>query len=127
NQSVLKSYALSDNSQQKDTQPPLNIQPIIELITLPTTIHAEENNNDQAEDARFEPYEFINPFCTPTKYHPLEQVRGNPSKPVQTRRKLSTDPEMWMFALTMSTDETSNIKETMADHAWIEAMQEEIP
>ncbi|GJZ94467.1 retrovirus-related pol polyprotein from transposon TNT 1-94 [Tanacetum coccineum] len=30
----------------------------------------------------------------------LEQVRGNPSKPVQTRRQLATNPEMCMFALT---------------------------
>nr|GFB33724.1 retrovirus-related Pol polyprotein from transposon TNT 1-94 [Tanacetum cinerariifolium] len=32
--------------------------------------------------------------CRWTKDHPLEQVRGNPSRPVQTRRKLATDPEM---------------------------------
>nr|GEX40041.1 integrase, catalytic region, zinc finger, CCHC-type, peptidase aspartic, catalytic [Tanacetum cinerariifolium] len=32
--------------------------------------------------------------------HPLEQVRGNPSKQVQTRRQLATDLEMCMFALT---------------------------
>ncbi|GJS67350.1 retrovirus-related pol polyprotein from transposon TNT 1-94 [Tanacetum coccineum] len=29
-----------------------------------------------------------------TKDHPLEQVRGNPSKPVQTRQQLATDPKM---------------------------------
>ncbi|GJS65546.1 retrovirus-related pol polyprotein from transposon TNT 1-94 [Tanacetum coccineum] len=51
-----------------------------------------------------------------TKDHPLEQVRRNPSKPVQTRRKLSTDPDICMFSLTVST----------ADHAWIEAMQDEL-
>ncbi|GKD14306.1 retrovirus-related pol polyprotein from transposon TNT 1-94 [Tanacetum coccineum] len=61
-----------------------------------------------------------------TKDHPQEQVRGNPSKPVQTRRKLATDPEMCMFALTVSTTEPKNIKEAMADSAWIEAMQEEL-
>ncbi|GJT43383.1 retrovirus-related pol polyprotein from transposon TNT 1-94 [Tanacetum coccineum] len=33
---------------------------------------------------------------------------------------------MCMFALTMSTAEPKNIKEAMADHAWIEAMQEEL-
>nr|GEV66951.1 putative RNA-directed DNA polymerase [Tanacetum cinerariifolium] len=74
--------------------------------------------------------EFINPFCTPvqeivessprnidnsnmntfyqphdseyrwTKVHPLSQVHGNLSKPVQRRRQLATDPEMCMFALT---------------------------
>ncbi|GJY16723.1 gag-pol polyprotein [Tanacetum coccineum] len=100
--------------------------------------------------------EFTNPFCTPvqenaesssrnignsnvhtfnqpqdseyrwTKDHPLTQVRGNPSKPVQTRRQLATDPEMCMFALTVSIVEPKNIKEAMADSAWIEAMQEEL-
>nr|GEX88656.1 hypothetical protein [Tanacetum cinerariifolium] len=58
--------------------------------------------------------------------HPLEQVRGNPSKPMQTRRKLATDPKMCMFALTVSIVELKNIKEAMADSAWIEAMQEEL-
>ncbi|GJU04493.1 retrovirus-related pol polyprotein from transposon TNT 1-94 [Tanacetum coccineum] len=63
---------------------------------------------------------------------PLDQrssfrtVRGNPSKPVQTRRQLSTDPEMCMFALTVSTTEPKNIKEVMADHAWIQSMQGEL-
>ncbi|GJW66818.1 retrovirus-related pol polyprotein from transposon TNT 1-94 [Tanacetum coccineum] len=100
--------------------------------------------------------EFTNPFCTPiqeiaesssrnigtsnmhtfnqpqdfeyrwTKDHPLTQVRGNPSKPVQTRQQLATDPEMCMFALTVSIVEPKNIKEAMADSAWIEAMQEEL-
>nr|GFC98609.1 hypothetical protein [Tanacetum cinerariifolium] len=35
-----------------------------------------------------------------SKDHPLEQVRGNPCKPVQTRRQQSTDPKMRMFVLT---------------------------
>nr|GEZ81118.1 retrovirus-related Pol polyprotein from transposon TNT 1-94 [Tanacetum cinerariifolium] len=74
-----------------------------------TNANAKENNDNQVE------HEFTNPFCTPvqevaesssynignsnvhtfnqpqvseyrwTKDHPLEQVRGNPSKSVQTR------------------------------------------
>nr|GEV16711.1 retrovirus-related Pol polyprotein from transposon TNT 1-94 [Tanacetum cinerariifolium] len=60
------------------------------------------------------------------KDHPLEQVHENPSRPVQTRRKLATDLEMCMYALTVSTAEPKNIKELMADSAWIEAMQEEL-
>ncbi|GKC29499.1 hypothetical protein Tco_1036793, partial [Tanacetum coccineum] len=116
----------------------------------------EENNDNQAADTQFQHDEFINPFYTlvreiaesssrnidnsnmhtfyqphDSKYrgtndHPLEQVRGNPSKPVQTRRQLVTDPEMCVFALTVSTDELKNIKEAMADSAWIEVMQEEL-
>ncbi|GJX51559.1 hypothetical protein Tco_0278404 [Tanacetum coccineum] len=56
----------------------------------------------------------------------VEQVRGNPSKPVQTRRQLAIDPEMCMFTLTVSTAEPKNIKEAMAESAWIEATQEEL-
>ncbi|GJX71902.1 retrovirus-related pol polyprotein from transposon TNT 1-94 [Tanacetum coccineum] len=146
---VNKSSSPTDNSDQQDTQPSTNIHPT-------TNIHAEENNDNQAEDAQFQQDEFTNPFCTPvqdvaesslrnignsnlhtfnqpqdseyrwTKDHPLTQVRGNPSKPVQTRRQLATDPEMCMFALTVSTMEPKNIKEAMDDSAWIEAMQEEL-
>nr|GFB12988.1 hypothetical protein [Tanacetum cinerariifolium] len=61
-----------------------------------------------------------------TKDHPLEQVHGTPSRLVQKRRQLTTDPKMCMYALTVSTAESKNIKEAMADSAWIEAMQEEL-
>ncbi|GJR27516.1 retrovirus-related pol polyprotein from transposon TNT 1-94 [Tanacetum coccineum] len=129
--------------------------PLLEEYYNPTHGLAEENNNDQAPNASFQEAEFINPFCTRiqeigesssrnidntdvhsfqpqshdfrwTRDHPLEQVRGNPSMPVQTRRQLATDPEMCMFALTVSIVEPKNIKEAMADSAWIEAMQDEL-
>ncbi|GJV93600.1 retrotransposon protein, putative, ty1-copia subclass [Tanacetum coccineum] len=144
---VNKSSSPTDNSTQQDTLPSTNIHPTSEPST-PTNVHAEENNDDQAE--------FTNPFCTPvqeaaeyssrnfgnsnmhtfnkpkdfkyrwTKDHPLTQVRGNPSKPVQTRRQLPTDLEMCMFALTVSIAKPKTIKEAMADSAWIEAMQEKL-
>ncbi|GJZ06042.1 integrase, catalytic region, zinc finger, CCHC-type containing protein [Tanacetum coccineum] len=40
-----------------------------------------------------------------TKDHPLEQVIGNPSQLVRTRKRLDTDGEMCMFALSMSQNE----------------------
>ncbi|GKB86480.1 retrovirus-related pol polyprotein from transposon TNT 1-94 [Tanacetum coccineum] len=55
-----------------------------------------------------------------TKDHPLEQVIGNPSQSIRTRRQLETDGEMCMFALTVSRTEPKNIKEAMADSAWID-------
>nr|GEV92705.1 Gag-Pol polyprotein [Tanacetum cinerariifolium] len=61
-----------------------------------------------------------------TKDHTLEQVIGNPSQSVRTRRQLESDAEMCMFALTVSRTEPKNIKEAMADSAWIESMQEEL-
>nr|GEU60153.1 retrovirus-related Pol polyprotein from transposon TNT 1-94 [Tanacetum cinerariifolium] len=84
----------------------------------------ENNYDQAEEGEKLKDDEFTNPFCTPTqeavessshnigntnvptfnqphvseyrwtKNHPLEQVRGNPSRLVQTRRQLATDPEM---------------------------------
>ncbi|GJT59873.1 retrovirus-related pol polyprotein from transposon TNT 1-94 [Tanacetum coccineum] len=99
---VNKSSSPTDNSAPQDTHPSTNIHLTSEPST-PTNVHAEENNDNQAE--------FTNLFCTP---------------PMQTRRQLATDPEMCTFALTESTAEPKNIKESMADSAWIEAMQEEL-
>nr|GFA40071.1 hypothetical protein [Tanacetum cinerariifolium] len=138
------------------SNPSTNIQSTSTPSTY-TNVHAEKNNNNQAEEGeQLQDDEFTNPFCVPaqeeaessshnignsnvptfnqqqvseyrwTKDHPLEQVRGNPSRPVQTRRQLTTDPEMCMYALTVSTSEPKNIKEAMADSAWIEAMQEKL-
>nr|GEU53816.1 retrovirus-related Pol polyprotein from transposon TNT 1-94 [Tanacetum cinerariifolium] len=58
--------------------------------------------------------------------HPLEQVIGNPSQSVRTRRQLESDGEMCMFVLIVSHTKPKNIKEVMADSAWIESMQEEL-
>nr|GFA62240.1 hypothetical protein [Tanacetum cinerariifolium] len=42
----------------------------------------------------------ISAVNAPNQHHPLEQVIGNPSQPVRTRRRLESDAEMCMFALT---------------------------
>nr|GFB74276.1 hypothetical protein [Tanacetum cinerariifolium] len=108
------------------------------------------------ENAQVDDDEFINIFCIPvqhrgesssrhvdlsimhtfyqrhpfeyrwTKDHPLEQVIGNPSQSIRTRRQLESDGEMCVFVLIVSRTETKNIKEAMADSAWIESMQEEL-
>nr|GFB08240.1 putative LRR receptor-like protein kinase [Tanacetum cinerariifolium] len=84
----------------------------------------ENHNDQAEEGEQLQDDEFTNPLCAPaqkeaessshnignsnvptfnqpqvseyrwTKDHPLEQVHGNPSRPVQTRRQLATDPEM---------------------------------
>ncbi|GJV76713.1 retrovirus-related pol polyprotein from transposon TNT 1-94 [Tanacetum coccineum] len=103
----------------------INFDELMEVMMYDnnTSCLVEENNTDQAADAQFEAYEFINPFTPPG----TEAVKSSSMQMhVQTRRQLATDPEMCMFALTMSTADPKNIKEAMADHAWIEAMQEEI-
>nr|GFD01247.1 Gag-Pol polyprotein [Tanacetum cinerariifolium] len=66
--------------------------------------------------------EFTNPLCALTQ----EEAESSSHNIVQTRRPLVTDPEMYMYALTVITAKPKNNKEAMADSAWIEAMQEEL-
>ncbi|GJX47624.1 hypothetical protein Tco_0272814 [Tanacetum coccineum] len=61
-----------------------------------------------------------------TKNNPIEQVIGDPTKPVMTRNRLQTDAEVYIYALTVSTIEPKNIKEAMLDHILIESMQDEL-
>ncbi|GKC25116.1 gag-pol polyprotein [Tanacetum coccineum] len=61
-----------------------------------------------------------------TKNHLIEQVIGDPSKPVTTRRRLHTYAEVCMYALTLSTTKPKNIKDAMLDHSWFESMQDEL-
>nr|GEY47766.1 hypothetical protein [Tanacetum cinerariifolium] len=143
------------NQRQQQHTTPLNNQttpdPTCQVPTQAPTVASTENINQAEmveEYAQVENDQFINIFCTPTsshhveasnmhtfyqhhpsehrwmKDHPLEQVIRNPSQSVRTRRQLELDGEM--FALTVSRTESKNIKEAMADSAWIESMQEEL-
>nr|GFD21314.1 retrovirus-related Pol polyprotein from transposon TNT 1-94 [Tanacetum cinerariifolium] len=62
--SVNKSSSLTNNSNQQDTQPTMNIQPTSAPST-PTYVHADGNNNNQAKEEHLQDDEFTNPFCTP--------------------------------------------------------------
>ncbi|GJW68703.1 retrovirus-related pol polyprotein from transposon TNT 1-94 [Tanacetum coccineum] len=88
--------------------PPLgNIHSTYQTPTQVPTVSAPENiiqAETNTENAQFDNDEFINIFSTP----------------------LETDGKMCMFALTVSRTEPKNIKEAMADSAWIESMQEEL-
>ncbi|GKA59299.1 retrovirus-related pol polyprotein from transposon TNT 1-94 [Tanacetum coccineum] len=69
------------------------------------------------------PFELLSKW---TKNHPLENVIGNPSRLVFTRRQLETNA-MWCFFDTFLTSvEPKNYKEALLEFSWIDEMQEEI-
>ncbi|GJV53518.1 hypothetical protein Tco_1449259 [Tanacetum coccineum] len=112
-QNVVPSVEKTDSSNQGLE---FLFSPLLEEYYNPTHDQAEENNNDQAPNASFQEDNLSISFLDNrhdyrwTRDHPLEQVRRNPTMPVQTRRQLTTDPEMCMFTLTVSIVEPKNIK-----------------
>nr|GEY21321.1 hypothetical protein [Tanacetum cinerariifolium] len=118
------------------------------LISSPTASAV-----DNVPNAMFEGDLFVNPFATPstestvsstqyvnpsnmhtfyqlylydyqwTKDHPLEQVIGEPSRPVLTRSQLKTDGDMCIYALTISIMKPKSVKEALTDPAWIKSIR----
>ncbi|GKB93004.1 retrovirus-related pol polyprotein from transposon TNT 1-94 [Tanacetum coccineum] len=91
-----RSSSPTDNSAPQDIHPSTNIQPTSEPTT-PTNAHAKENSDNHEGDTE---HEFTNPFCTP-----VQEVNESSSRNIAKPK---------------------NIREAMADSAWIEAMQEEL-
>ncbi|GJT16890.1 retrovirus-related pol polyprotein from transposon TNT 1-94 [Tanacetum coccineum] len=132
NEVVSKPFAVSDKSNTTQStitpvaakEPPLIVHNTSNPTISTTQMHAEEDNNIQAADAVFNAYEFINPFAPATK------IGKSSSRQID----LSNMHEFYQiypsgnvfFALTVSKIKSKNIKEAMADHAWIDAMQEEL-
>nr|GEY23796.1 hypothetical protein [Tanacetum cinerariifolium] len=121
---VSKSFAVSAADtpyQRQNHTTPLNYH------TTPAPTYQGETSSRHVDSSNM--YTFYQRYPSEhrwTKDHPLDEVIGNPSQSVRTRRQLESDAEMCMFTVTMSRTEPKNIKEAMADSAWIETMQEEL-
>nr|GEY94959.1 retrovirus-related Pol polyprotein from transposon TNT 1-94 [Tanacetum cinerariifolium] len=61
-----------------------------------------------------------------SKDHPLDNVIGNPSRPVSTWKQLATDALWCLYSSVLSKIEPKNFKSTIIEDCWFQAMQDEI-
>ncbi|GJX14488.1 hypothetical protein Tco_0206246 [Tanacetum coccineum] len=85
------------------------------------TVASSQESSSNVQPAN-PPFEHLNRW---TKDHPLDNVIGNPSRPVSTRCQLQTDA-MWCFFDAFLTSVDKNFKDILLESSWIDAMQEEI-
>ncbi|GJV39440.1 integrase, catalytic region, zinc finger, CCHC-type containing protein [Tanacetum coccineum] len=69
------------------------------------------------------PHEHIRKW---TDSHPLDNIIGNPSRPVSTRKQLATDALWCFYNSVLSKVEPKNFKSAVTEDCWFQAMQEEI-
>ncbi|GKC88093.1 retrovirus-related pol polyprotein from transposon TNT 1-94 [Tanacetum coccineum] len=62
-----------------------------------------------------------------TDSHPLDNIIGNPSRPVSTRKQLATDALWCFYNSVLSKVEPKNFKSAVTEDCWFQAMQDEIP
>ncbi|GJX82480.1 retrovirus-related pol polyprotein from transposon TNT 1-94 [Tanacetum coccineum] len=58
--------------------------------------------------------------------HPLDNIIGNPSRPVSTRKQLATDALWCLYNSVLSKVEPKNFKSAITKDCWFQAMQDEI-
>ncbi|GJR17025.1 retrovirus-related pol polyprotein from transposon TNT 1-94 [Tanacetum coccineum] len=61
-----------------------------------------------------------------SKDHPLDNIIGNPSRPVSTRKQLATDALWCLYNSVLSKVEPKNFKSAIIEDCWFQAMQDEI-
>ncbi|GKB32282.1 retrovirus-related pol polyprotein from transposon TNT 1-94 [Tanacetum coccineum] len=61
-----------------------------------------------------------------SKDHPMDNIIGNPSRPVSTRKQLATDALWSFYNSVLSKVKPKNFKTAVSEACWFEAMQEEI-
>ncbi|GJR47695.1 integrase, catalytic region, zinc finger, CCHC-type containing protein [Tanacetum coccineum] len=61
-----------------------------------------------------------------SKDHPLDNIIGNPSRPVSTRKQLATDALWCLYNSVLSKVEPKNFKSAITEDCWFQAMQDEI-
>ncbi|GJS88821.1 retrovirus-related pol polyprotein from transposon TNT 1-94 [Tanacetum coccineum] len=93
--------------------------PLNEEYYTPAHGHAEENNNDQAPNASFQEDEFINPFCTR-----VQEIGEPSSRNIDNTDVHSFQPQSHDYRLSIF--EPKELKEAMANSAWIEGNADEL-
>ncbi|GJS90610.1 retrovirus-related pol polyprotein from transposon TNT 1-94 [Tanacetum coccineum] len=58
--------------------------------------------------------------------HPLDNIIGNPSLPVSTRKQLATDALWCLYNYVLSKVKPKNFKSAITEYCWFQAMQDEI-
>ncbi|GKC50217.1 retrovirus-related pol polyprotein from transposon TNT 1-94, partial [Tanacetum coccineum] len=66
------------------------------------------------------------PFVNWTDSHPIDNIIGNPSRPVSTRKQLATDALWCFYNSILSKVEPKNFQSAVTEDCWFQAMQDEI-
>ncbi|GKD59083.1 putative ribonuclease H-like domain-containing protein, partial [Tanacetum coccineum] len=104
---------------------PVDNDPFINVFALEPSFEASSSGDLSSAES---------PYVTQTlqhlgkwsKDHPLDNIIGNPSRPVSTRKQLATDALWCLYNSVLSKVEPKNFKSAITEDCWFQAMQDEI-
>ncbi|GKC28368.1 retrovirus-related pol polyprotein from transposon TNT 1-94 [Tanacetum coccineum] len=105
--------------------PTANPEPFVNVFTPDPTSEASSSMEIMMPEPNqsTQPHEHIRKW---TDSHPLDNIIGNPSRPVSTQKQLATDALWCFYNSVLSKVEPKNFKSAATEDCWFQAMQEEI-
>ncbi|GKB22435.1 putative ribonuclease H-like domain-containing protein [Tanacetum coccineum] len=97
-----------------------------ENVFAPELSSAESSSGDVSateSDQVIQPHDHLGKW---SKDHPMENIIGDPSRLVSTRKQLATDALWCFYNFVLSKVKPKNFKSAVTEDCWFEAMQEEI-
>nr|GEW45598.1 hypothetical protein [Tanacetum cinerariifolium] len=113
------SLIFSQSFEESPKTPHFHDDPLHESLHVDSTSQGSSSNVRQI----YTPFESLSRW---TKYHPIANVIGDPSRSVSTRKQLQTDAMWCYFDSFLTSVKPKNFKQAMNELSWIDAMQEEI-
>ncbi|GKB03527.1 retrovirus-related pol polyprotein from transposon TNT 1-94 [Tanacetum coccineum] len=104
---------------------PVDNHPFINVFALEPSFEASSSRDLSSAES---PYvsQTLHHLGKWSKDHPLDNIIGNPSRPVSTRKQLATDALWCLYNSVLSKVEPKNFKSAITEDCWFQAMQDEI-
>ena len=123
--SFVQRVAAVDNSFEVNPFAPPDNEPFVNIFAPESSNDAtsSEESNTATSVPYPQPHEHLRKW---TNDHPIDNIIGNPSRPVSTRKQLATDALWCFFNSVLSKAEPKDFKDAMSKHSWFTAMVDEI-
>ncbi|GJY04271.1 putative ribonuclease H-like domain-containing protein [Tanacetum coccineum] len=104
---------------------PVNNNPFVNVFASKPSFEASSSEDVSSADSThvFQPHHHLGKWSND---HPLDNVIGNPSRPVSTKKQLTTDALWCLYNSVLSKVEPKNFKSAITEDCWFQAMQDEI-
>nr|GEU33532.1 hypothetical protein [Tanacetum cinerariifolium] len=124
---LVNSASIASESTLMDENPVAHVDkdPFINIFAL-KPISAASSSGDASSANSTYVTQTLHHLGKWTKDHSIDNVIGNPSRPVSTKKQLATDAFWCLYNFVLSKVKPKNFKSAITEDCWFQAMQDEI-
>nr|GEZ66139.1 retrovirus-related Pol polyprotein from transposon TNT 1-94 [Tanacetum cinerariifolium] len=123
--SLHQGVAAEPNYMKDHTVAPVDNNPFVNVFALEPHSEASSSGDISSTESTYVS-QILHHLNKWSMDHPLDNVIGNPSRPVSTRKQLATDALWCLYSSILSKVKPKNFKSAITKDCWFQAMQDEI-